>query len=312
MALPALPVTWELDGFSFNTGASTDPVTGVGYSAIVKTTRGWRDGAPSRPQLTDRPTSDGAYRSPNYLSPRVIELDGIAQVSSKADRELLGDLLAGLCSGPDSQFDLICGERTRSLRAAVERQGTVSVIDQPDGFTVAFNIQVVANDPRKFSTQVKTDVTAIAQAALNGVEWDGPAVPATGAMWNGPASPVTGLVWQASSGVSGIISLDNAGTASTPAQFTITAPATGTLIMPSITDITNGHIITYGGTLIPGDVLTIDTATGLVLLNGSQNAAPMTSAAFFEIPRRSTIQVQFSANGPADTAQLSAVWSDAF
>lgn len=308
MALPALPITWELDGFSFNTGVDID----TGYSAIVKTSRGWRDGAPSRPQLDDRPTSDGAYRSPNYLGPRVIELDGIAQCTRRDERELLGDVLAGLCVGPDDQFDLVCHERTRSLRASVERQGTVSVVDQPDGFTVAFNIQLIANDPRKFSTTVKTDVTAIAQAALGGVQWDGPAVPATGTQWNGPAVPTTGVVWQDSSGVSGIISLDNAGTASTPVQFTITAPVAGTLPMPSITDITNSHTITYGGTLIPGDELFIDTATGLVLLNGSQNAAPLTQSQFFEIPKRSTIQVQFSANGPADTAQLSAAWSDAY
>jgi hypothetical protein len=307
MALPALATTWEIDGVSLNTGLDID----TGFSYVVQKSKGWRDGPPSRPQLDDRPTSPGAYRSPNYYGPRVIELEGIAQATYKDERELLSDTLAGLCADPDNQFQLVCHERTRSLYAWVERLSSASVIDQPDGFTVAFNLQFVATDPRKFSTTVKTDQTAIAQAALLGVEWDGPAVPTTGTQWGGPTSPITGVVWQASSGVSGIMALDNEGTASAPIQFTITAPVTGTLIQPSITDITNGNALVYSGTLVPGDVLTIDTATGLMLLNGSAAGGQLVGD-LFEIPRRSTIQVQFAANGPADTAQLAAVWADAF
>lgn len=307
MTFPTLSTTWELDGLSLNTGPDGDQ----GFAYLVKVPKGWRGSPPSRPQVTPRPTSSGSYRSPNYYGSRVIELDGIAQAPTRDLREIMADGLAGLCADPDEQFPLVCHERTRSLFANVERQGTIDVTDLPDGFTVTFNIQLIATDPRKFSTEVKSAQTAIAQAALEGVQWDGPAVPTTGEQWNGPASPVTGVVWQASSGVSGIMSLDNDGTASAPIQFTITAPVTGTLVMPSITDITNGHSLVYSGTLVPGDVLTVDTATGLVLLNGAA-AGGQFIGDLFEIPRRSTIQVQFAANGPADTAQLSAVWSDAF
>jgi hypothetical protein len=306
MQLPALATTWELDGFAFNSGPDVN-----GFSALVKGTTGWRGSAPSRPQVTPRPTSSGAYRSSNYYGPRVIELNGIAQAPTRDARELLADALAGLCADPDTQYPLVCNERTRSLYAYVERQSDIDVTDLPDGFTVTFDIQLVASDARKFSTSVKSAQTAIAQAALLGVEWNGPASPFTGVQWSGPAVPTTGVVWQASSGVSGIVALDNEGTASAPIQFTITAPVTGTLIMPSITDITNGHALTYTGTLVPGDHLTIDTATGLVLLNGVAAGGQMIGD-LFEIPRLSTIQVQFAANGPADTAQLSAVWSDAY
>jgi hypothetical protein len=306
MALPALATTWEIDGFSFNTGADGD-----GFSALVKSTRGWRGSPPSRPQVTPRSTSSGGYRSPNYYGPRIVELEGIAQAPSRNLREILADKLAGLCADPDGQFQLTCNERTRSLYVYVERQTDIDVTDLPDGYTVSFNMQLIATDPRKFSTQVKSAQTSIAQAALEGVQWDGPAVPTTGTQWNGPAVPTTGVIWQASSGISGIMALDNAGTASAPIQFTITAPLTGTLIQPSITDITNSHALTYTGTLVPGDVLTVDTATGLVLVNGVAAGGQMVGD-LFEIPRLSTIQVQFAANGPADTAQLSAVWSDAY
>lgn len=307
MTFPTLPTTWELDGLSFNTG----PDDNLGFAYLATKVRGWRGSPPSRPQVTPRPTSSGAYRSSNYYGPRVVELDGIAQAPTRDLREILSDGLAGLCADPDLQFQLTCHERTRSLYAYVERQGDIDVTDLPDGFTVSFNLQLIATDPRKFSTQVKTAQTSIAQAALEGVQWDGPAVPTTGTQWNGPAVPTTGVVWQASSGISGIVALDNAGTASAPIQFTVTAPLTGTLPQPSITDITNGHALTYTGTLVPGDMMTIDTATGLVLVNGVAAGGQLIGD-LFEIPRLSTIQVQFAASGPADTAQLSAVWSDAY
>jgi hypothetical protein len=306
MVLPTLPTTWEIDGVSLNTGADAD-----GFSYIVKSAKGWRDGAPARPQLTNRPTASGAYRSSNYSSSRVYELDGIAQSPTKDSRELLADIIAGLCLGPDDQFQLICHERTRSLYAWVERSGDIVVTDLPDGFTVAFNVQLVATDSRKYSLQTKSGQTTLAQTNVEGVYWNGPAG-STGVEWNGPASPITGTVWQASSGSSGFITIDNDGTAPTPVLFTITAPSSGTLPQPTVTNTITGETITYGGTMVTGDVMTIDTGTGLALLNGNDVGALFTKFQLFEVPKRSTIAVQFTAAGPADTASLLAQWSDAY
>lgn len=308
MTLPPFSVnSWTLDGISFNTGDN-----GNGLSYAVKTSEGWLGSPPARPDLAARQDGDGALRGPNYRGPRVVNLVGIAQASNRAGREELEDSLAGLCADPFTLYTLTHQSFGRELQLSVELNSDIRVIPYPDGITVSFDMQLVANDPRKFSTTIKTAQTAIAQAALLGVEWDGPAVPTTGTTWNGPAVPTTGVVWQASSGVSGIMSLDNDGTASTPIQFTVTAPTSGSLIMPTITDITHGNVITYSGTLVPLDVLTIDTATGLVLLNGAVASGQLSRSDLFEIPRRSTIQVQFSAGGPADTAQLAAAWSDAY
>jgi hypothetical protein len=308
MTLPAFTAnSWTLDGLSFNTGDN-----GNGLSYLVKSSEGWLGSPPARPDLVPRQDGDGALRGPNYRGPRVVNLVGIAQAPNRAGREDLEDSLAGLCADPFTLYALTHQSYERELQLFVELNSDVRVLPLPDGITVSFDMQLVANDARKFATLVKTNQTAIAQAALEGVQWDGTAIPVTGTQWNGPASPVTGLVWQASSGVSGIMALDNEGTASTPIQFTVTAPTSGTLITPTITDITNGNVITYSGTLVPNDELFIDTATGLVLLNGAVASGQLSRAELFEIPRRSTIQVQFAAGGPADTAQLAAAWSDAY
>jgi len=298
--------TWTLDGISFNTGPDAQ-----GFAYLVQKSIGWAGSAPARPDLVDRPTTSGSYRASNYYGSRVVELVGEAECLNWADRDALSDSLAGLCPDPDTLYSLTRTERTRTLSLSVERTGKVEVTEFPDGYTVGFNIQLVASEPRKFSTTIKAAMTQIAQAALLGVEWDGSSGSVTGVEWDGPSAPVTGVVWQASSGGSGFIDLDNAGTSRTPVLFTITGPTSGTLPMPTISD-TRGNVITYSGSLAPGDVLTIDTATGLCLLNGSSVGGLMSRSAFFEIPPRTTLSVGFSASGPADTASLLAQWQDAY
>lgn len=307
MALPALSASnWELDGIAFNMG---DDVNGFSYA--VKTSKGWVGPPPRRPDHTNRPDTNGSYRGPNYQGSRVIELEGIAQCARRVDRELLADTLAGLCRDANVLYALSRTEYGRTLRAYVEMYDA-DVREMPDGVSLFFNLQLIASDPRKYSTTFKVGTTGIAQAALDGVQWDGPALPATGVEWDGPALPITGVVWQASSGVSGVLELDNDGTAPTPVLFTITAPVVGTLINPTITDTGRGYVITYGGTMVPGDILTIDTSTGLIQMNGTSAAGQLSRADLFEIPARSSVVIQFSASGPADTAQLTATWADAY
>lgn len=298
--------TWTLDNVSFNTGADYR-----GFSYLVKSAKGWSGSPPARPDLNNRPTAPGAYRASNYDAPRVVELDGIAQCSSRADLELLADTLAGLCRAPNTLYALTKKEYGRTLTLNVERAGQVAVDALADGCTVTFNAPLIATEPRKFSTATKTAVAGIQQAATLGVAWDG--VPgATGVEWDGPAVPTTGVVWQSSSGVSGTMAVANDGTAPTPVLFTITAPSVGTLPMPTITDTNRGNVITYYGTMVPGDVMTVDTATGLCLLNGASVGGLFSRSDFFEIPARTTLNVQFSAGGPADTAALTASWNDAY
>lgn len=305
--LPTMGVQWELDGIQFNAGPDAD-----GNAYVVQRSRGWVDGAPPRPELIERPSANGSYRNPNYRGSRIVELEGIAQCASRDGRDALGDTLAGLCTDPSTVYTLIRTERTRELSLGVELNARVSIEELPDGFTLGFNIQVVATDPRKYSTLVKTaGPTAIAQAPTDGAYWSGPAG-TTGAEWNGPAVPNTGMVWQASSGISGNLAMTNDGRAETPILFTITAPSSGTLVQPTITDTGRSLVIAYGGTMSPGDVMTIDTRTNRVLLNGVPVSALFTRFDTITIPARTTINVQFSAVGSANNASLLAQWADAY
>jgi hypothetical protein len=309
VSFPAFSVnTWSLDGVSFNTGPD-----GFGHSFLVKSTKGWKGSAPARPDQTLRPNANGAYRGPNYTAPRVVELDGVAQCSTRADRDALCDRLEGLCVDPDALYDLVRNEYSRSLKCRVERQSRIDVTELPDGVTVSFNIQVVASDPRKFSTTQQFAQTTLAQDPADGVLWNGPAPGTSGTEWQGPASdPNTGLVYQSTAGSPGIMVITNNGTASTPVRFTITTPPGQSMLMPQLIVAATGDTISYNGTMAAGSTLTVDTGTGLVLLNGATGSGQLARADFFEVPPKTTYIVQFTAGGPAPGAIASAVWSDAY
>lgn len=298
--------TWELDGLSFNTGYN-----GEGFRYLVKTVKGWAGSAQRRPDQAARPNGNGNYRGPNYRGARIVELDGIAQTRVRSARDQLSDSLAGLCASPFALYPLVRHEATRSLQCFGELNDQVDIVELPDGHTVAFSIQFIANDARRFSTQLQHDDTELAQDPSDGVLWNG--TPGnTGAEWNGPASPITGLVYQSTGGTPGLLVMDNPGTDSAPIIFTITAPPSNVLVQPTLIEQGTGNTITYGGVIVPGDVLSVDTGTGLVRLNGAAGAGQLSRADLFEIPARSTSVVQFTASGPAPGATAAADWRAAF
>jgi len=304
--LPAIGDSWELDGFSFNTGADDN-----GFS-LAASAKGWDDGRPPRPRLTERPNGDGSYRAPNYRGPKIIELTGIARARSRSDRERLLRKLSAVCPDARTLYPLSKTTAVDTLTAYVELSDTPSVTALADGLTLTFNIQVVAPDGRRYATELKSALAMLAQSSVQGVRWNGPGPSTTGVRWNGPGPSTTGVIYQASSGTGSIIALDNDGTAPAPILFTINAPSSGTMPTPTITNNDTGEVIAYAGTLRTGDVLIINTGTGLALLNGVPVRGLFSRFEPFEVPARSSIAVQFSAGGPADTATLLGQWSDAY
>lgn len=298
--------TWELDGIVFD---GNDDVNGFAFA--VQSSSGWVGSASRRPDQVARPNGNGAYRGPNYRGSRVVDLKGIAQTQTRAGRDELSDRLAGLCRDSFALFPLVRHEATRSLQLFVELNDSIEVTELPDGYTVTFDMQLVASDPRKFSTQLQHDDTELAQDPADGVLWNG--TPGnTGTEWNGPDAPYPGLVYQSTAGVPGLLVMENPGTDSAPIIFTIHGAPANVLVQPTLIEQGTGNTITYGGNLVPGDVLTIDTGTGLVRLNGSAGAGQLARADLFEIPARSTSTVQFTASGPAPGAIAAADWRAAY
>lgn len=115
-----------------------------------------------------------------------------------------------------------------------------------------------------------------------------------------------GLNWGVS-GSSGLLTIDNPGTALTWPVFTIVGPITN----PSITNPANGAVIAYSGLVDTGQTLVIDTNpfTRSVTLNGIDRSGFLSSAQWIEIPAGGAVALQFAGTG---IGSCTATWQYAY
>lgn len=299
MSVIMLP-TWDLDGLTLNT---SDP---DGVEWIVEQDEGWDSAPAPRLSMMDRVTGHGSYDNDAFLEPRTIVLNGylIAPTRTAADGAVRRLAAVGT-SGARSVLTVTEPDRTLTSQVRLARRTEVS---RRSSTCVAFQLSLIAADPRKYATDLHQLTTGAASPAPGGVLWGGPAG-TTGIQWNGPAE-TTGVVWQSGSGATGILSLINAGSMPAPLEFVITDYA-GDITDPTITDLSTGRVISYRGIVPAGASLVIDTETGSVLLNGSNRGPLLSRDEWFSIPAYSQIEIEFSATN-SSSASLLARWRDTY
>jgi hypothetical protein len=292
-----LTPAWTVDGWSGNY------IDDDGVRWFVDQETGWFDGVDSRTFDSDRVNAGGSYSSPSLDAVRVITLAGDAKAPTPEAAERARNQINAV-GRRGHLHQLVVEEPVTDKTAMVKRAGGKATPYSPHCFY--FQLVLVAPDPLKYAADSRTASTRLAQDAPGGVQWNGPAG-STGVQWNGPAGS-TGLVYQTGAGENGVMQLVNDGTADTPVQFTVAGPVTNPIIVRTET----GETIAWNGTVPTGSVLQIDTGTGAVLLNNGNQRPLLTAADFFTVPAGSSINVAFQAPAPSPTAQLTAVWSDAW
>lgn len=288
---------WTVDGWSGNY------IDDNGVVWFVSEDAGWFEPVEERAFSTDKPAEGGQYSSPNLDAARVITLNGWCRAPDVVSADRAWNQFNALLKR-GHLFPLLVEEPVVDKTAMVKRAGGRAIPTSPTELT--WQLIMTAPDARKYSAQLHTKSTALAQDAPGGIQWGGPAG-TTGVQWGGPAGS-TGLVYQTGVGENGVIHLDNDGTADTPVVFTITGPVD----VPSIVRTDTGETITWNGTVPTGAVLEVDTSTGSVRLNGGNQRPGLTRADFFTIPPGGGADVLFQSPNTSPTALLTAVWADAW
>lgn len=295
------PITGSLDGLSFGTGPDTD-----GFSLVVNRWNGWYDSPPASPDITPRPDANGSYRGRNLRRAKRLTLECTAKSDVADSRELLMDKIVSILADPDTTYPLTRNDITRSLTMWVELDG--SVVPVPLGNQhIKFAIPLVAKDPYKYTDYNSAAETGLPVPATDGVQWSGSGG-ITGLEWDGPGPAVTGLVYQSSTGASGVVRVFNSGTADAPVELTVSATA----VNPKMIVVQTGEILRWGGTVSGASVLSINTKTGRVSLDGADAAGLMTNSNFFKIPRQSFIDIAFSGDPGSAGAILTVRNSNVF
>jgi len=250
---------------------------GGGGNYHVEELTGWDD----LPDITsyDQPQArgHGDHTGDQFARSRIVTASGT--IASPAARDALALALSAASPVTSALDDLTVQTFGRVLTssARVIRRSLPVNVDYAAG-VVPFALQWKCPDPLRYGP---------AQTA-------GPiGLPTPG---GGLAYPLAYPLDYGTAGTLGMASLTNVGTADTSVLFTVTGALSSGFEISSA----DGQRLTYPAPLFSGDVLTLDTATGAVLLGGTADRRnSLTVADWMQVPAGGSLSVRFSSLGGA-------------
>jgi hypothetical protein len=250
----------------------------------------------------------GAFPGQLLAQPRTVTLTGLVV---RAPVDTLGQVISDLNAATAVVVDEIPlvvqldGRGPLMVWARVTRRAVPVGKGYRLGTIVGGAVEFTASDPRRYSVDEQSAQTGLPRPEP-GLDW----TTAPGGLdWT---TAPGGLDWGAA-GVIGSMTANNTGDAPTHPVVEFRGPAT----MPSLLQQETGAVLEYDLTLAAADVLTIDTAAGTVLLNGSASRLYTATKASvpegsFVLPPGSTSLVFRSGDPTPDPAALAVVrWRNA-
>lgn len=245
-----------------------------------------------RTNVIDREQSDGVFDGDTWLPGRAILLAGVVKSPDFPTLYAAMRTVRGL---------LTAGSRRQALHAAYP-DISVQTIVRRDGETLVdktvnrnpsatFSLVLYAPDPNLYSDALHSASTGVFAAS------------------GGRAYPTAYPDAYGAAGTSGIVTVANAGDATTFPVITISA-GSGPLVNPSITEV-GGLALVFSLSMNAGDTLTIDTGARTVLLNGAgARPWPIANGTLGCAPGNT--QLLFGATSAAIDASMSVTYRDAY
>ncbi|MEU9306960.1 hypothetical protein [Streptomyces sp. NPDC048256] len=227
-----------------------DLLLGPGTPYRWKTLTGWEDLPPLDSGTVARSDAHGAFPGQLLAQSRTIGVDGLMV---RAPRAQIGAVVGALSAATAPRVDEIplvawLDERGPLLAfARATRRAIPTTLGYRVGTITDAAIEWVATDPRRYELTERS-VSATLPMPEPGLSWP--------------------LAWPLSFGTpgsTGALSTQNAGDAETHPVVEFRGPTT----LPALTNLATGDVIEYDIPLAAGDVLTVDTLAGTVVLNGT-------------------------------------------
>lgn len=272
---------WTLDGW---TGYEGDSFVAGDVVLHIERSTGWHTSAAPRLAGSPRTRGHGSHDAPSFRASRRIDLFGWLFAKSEALLETSMEKLAAICS-EEGLHQLQVATASR-VRTAMVRLADEPLIVPSGRWNAAVTIPLLAPDPLKYGPAAAPMSTALPT--------DG------GGLSYSLAYPLT----YGAAPTTGQIDLVNVGTAPAPVPFAVTGP----LPLGFELSTTDGQRILFEGVVPAGQVITIDTATGMVLAEGTADRrAYVTRADWIQVPAGRSTSVQFASLGGYDPAAELAV-----
>lgn len=268
---------WTLEHITFHHSPDVRDAQGVQW--ILTKEEGFWGTPGNNATLSPRLNKHGMYRSPGWKKERTVSLTGRCYhpdyaVLRQAEAEVLG-----LLSDPTTPGKLTCYSEIGELTCDVYLDDAIlctplDIVSEPG---VEFSIQVVAPDPRKFSTETQTQTVGLPQDSGDGLDFTEVVAPDSNpGLYFGVGSPTTGLTFGTFNGA-GFMTLFNVGTAPASPQYIFYGPLTNPILTTG-----TGYSMKYNGTLAAGEFLTVEPASPSVILNGTSSKRELLYPSNFE------------------------------
>ncbi|MGW4727671.1 phage distal tail protein [Streptomyces shenzhenensis] len=227
-----------------------DLLLGPGTPYRWKTLTGWEDLPPLDSGTVERAGAHGAFPGQLLAQSRTVGVDGLMV---RAPRAQIGEVVGALSAATAPRLDEIplvawLDERGPLLAfARATRRAIPTTIGYRVGTITGGAIEWVATDPRRYELAERA-VSATLPMSEAGLSW-----------------PLTWPLTFGTPGSTGALSATNVGDAETHPLIEFRGPVT----RPALTNLATGDVIEYDIPLAAGDVLTVDTRAGTVVLNGT-------------------------------------------
>ncbi|WP_406412055.1 phage tail family protein [Streptomyces halstedii] len=252
-----------------------DLLLGPGTPYGWKNLTGWEDMPPLDSGTVPRAGAHGSYPGQLLSQSRTVGLDGLIV---RAPRARIGTVVGALSAGTRPVVDELplvvwLDERGPLLSwARAVRRAIPTGVGYRMGLVMGGAVQWEATDPRRYGL-TEYAVPASLPVAEPGLDWQTDPGPER-------------LDWELDFGAvgsAGGMSVNNDGDADTHPVIEFRGP----VLRPSLTNLRTGDVLEYDLPLAAGDVLTVDTQAGTVMLNGA-------ASRLYTVTARSTPEEQFT------------------
>lgn len=265
----------------------------------IRNLAGWDELPDSRQESPARPQAHGRFDTPVWADERVVTLQG--QIVSQ-DRDALLQELAGVMGWPSGggaadTLTVTRAGRTLTASARLRAFRTPTDLNWSVG-QVPFAIEWRCADPLRYgdARAVETGFPLLA----GGLEFD--------LFTDGSTS--TGYLEFGAESATGRVSASNEGTADAWPQFTVYGPVPAFEIVA----VQSGRRLVFSRPVNAGDSLVIDSATGVVVLNGGDvdYSGYLTTAEWVSVPPGGSQTFAFLPLEGTGTGTLTVTWRPAF
>lgn len=175
IALDGNPI-WHLDWLTLDP-YNPDP---NGVTWILEDEVGFWDGATPRltsdtSALVEKVNKHGAMLGPNWMMERIITLKGKTFAPDQGTLSLAVTQLSSICSDPNQTYKLSCDSVLGQIYCNVRLDAQTQITPFALAPSFAWSIQLIAPDPRKYTTQTYTSTLQLPQASTgNGLDFATP------------------------------------------------------------------------------------------------------------------------------------------